>query len=88
MAAARIGAHPDLEITSAPVLGLFSFAHRGGDGPTARLIEAINADGRIYLTQTTHQGRFVIRMSVGQFETTEADIEMACDVIAELAARP
>ena len=87
MAAGRVGADPALEVTTAPILGLFSFAHVDGDEATRRLVEAINDDGRIYLTQTTHEGRFVIRMSVGQFETTEADIEMACDVIREIARR-
>ncbi len=84
LAADTVRAQPDLEITTEPILGLFSFAHRGGDDPTRRLIDAINTDGRIYLTQTTHEGRFVIRMTIGQFETTEADIRLACDVISEL----
>ena len=85
MAAEQVGADPALEIVTMPVLGLFSFAHRAGDAATAQLIEAINADGRIYLTQTTHEGRFVIRMSIGQFETTEADVALASAVIREIA---
>jgi len=85
MAAERVAAHPKLEITTAPALGLFSFAHVDGDDATRTLIEAINDDGRIYLTQTVHEGRFVIRMTIGQFETTEADIRLACEVIAEIA---
>ena len=70
-----------------PVLGLFSFAHRRGNEITQRLIEAINDDGRLYLTQTMHEGRFVIRMSVGQFETTQEDVALACDAIREICGR-
>ena len=36
------------------------------------LLTRINDDGRIYLTQTRHQGRYVIRVQVGQFDCTQA----------------
>ncbi|MEM7422466.1 MAG: aminotransferase class I/II-fold pyridoxal phosphate-dependent enzyme [Pseudomonadota bacterium] len=85
--AGLIDAHEMLEVVTAPSLSLFTFADRRGDAHTQRLLEAINDDGRIYLTQTTHQGRYVIRMSVGQFDTTEGDVTMAYEVIAELAER-
>ena len=87
LAADLVAADPALEIVTPPILGLFSFAHIGGNDVTARLIEMINTDGRIYLTQTTHDGRFVIRMTIGQFETTEADIRLACNVIREMTGR-
>ncbi|MCW1840795.1 pyridoxal phosphate-dependent decarboxylase family protein [Prosthecomicrobium hirschii] len=89
-------ADPDFELTSTPVLALFSFRYRphgfaGDDAALDRLntdlIEAINADGRIYLTQTRHQNRFVIRVQVGQTDTTRADVLMVLEVARELAAR-
>ena len=71
-AAVRIGATPGFEIVTAPALSLFSFRHAPQgvadlDALNRRLVKAINADGRIYLTQTVHQGRFAIRFQVGQF---------------------
>lgn len=86
MAAERIAAAPDLEIATPPVLSLFTFRHRAGDAATRALIEAMNAEGRIYLTHTTHGGRFLIRFQVGQFECTEADAAEACETIASHAA--
>ena len=83
-AAAAVAGTEGLEIVTEPVLGLFSFAHTGGDDATQNLIEAINADGRIYLTQTQVDGRFAIRMSVGQFDCTREDVQTACAVIGEL----
>jgi len=90
-AAARIGATEGFEIVTPPELSLFSFRHvRAGvtdlDTHNRHLVEAINADGRIYLTQAVHHGQFVIRFQVGQFDTTEADVMQACAVIAEIAA--
>ncbi|HEU0223128.1 MAG TPA: pyridoxal-dependent decarboxylase [Paracoccaceae bacterium] len=87
MAHDRIAALPGFEITSPLHLSLFTFRLAEGDEPTRRLLEAVNADGRLYLTQTTHQGRFVIRFQVGSIDCSEADIALACNVIAELAAR-
>ena len=55
------------------------------DDLNLRLVNAINDDGRIYLTQTRVDGDLVIRFQAGQFETTEADVMMAYDVITEIA---
>lgn len=88
--AERLGNEPDFEITSAPMLSLFSFRHVPTglvdiDGHNLDLAERINRDGRIYLTQTRLDGRAVIRFQVGQFESTEADVDRAFEVITELA---
>ncbi|TIP77277.1 MAG: aspartate aminotransferase family protein, partial [Mesorhizobium sp.] len=52
-----------------------------------RLVNAINDDGRIYLTQTRVDGQVAIRFQVGQFETTAADVDTAFEVITEIARR-
>lgn len=88
--AARLAREPDFEITSEPMLSLFSFRHAPAgvtdlDQHNLALVEAINRDGRIYLTQTRIDGRAVIRFQVGQFESTEADVDHAFSVITELA---
>jgi len=80
-----IAALPGFTITTEPILSLFTFT-LDDDTRTAALLDAVNRDGRIYLTQTTHQGRFVIRVVVGQFDTTEADAAMIAPVLAEIAA--
>lgn len=92
-----IAEDPDFELTSAPVLSLFSFRYAPADAGigariddldalNARLLERINDDGRTYLTQTRHDGRFVIRFQVGQTTTTRADVMMAWDAVREIAA--
>ena len=55
------------------------------DDLNLRLVNAINDDGRIYLTQTRVDGDLVIRFQAGQFETTKDDVMMAHDVITEIA---
>ncbi len=85
MAAERLGAVPQLEIVTGPVLSLFTFAHRGGDDATRALLTRLNDGGRVYLTQTVHDGRFLIRLVTGQFDQTRDDVEDACEVIEEAA---
>lgn len=72
------------EIVTEPILSLFSFRCPGDDAAQQRLVDALNDDGRIYLTQGMHEGRKIIRFQVGQFETTRDDVMMAKDVITEV----
>lgn len=84
--AVTLAALPGVEITTAPSLSLFSFALTAGDAPTAALLQRINDDGRIYLTQTLTGGRFVIRVQVGQFDCTRDDVMTIPQVVADLMA--
>ncbi len=89
--AEKLGAQPDFEITSDPVLALFSFrfappGYKGDlDALNRDLVNAINDDGRIYLTQTLHGGHQVIRFTAGPFEMEEKDAHIAFDAICETA---
>ncbi len=89
MAAEAISKIPGMELVTPPMFSLFTFrfAPPGQDAnaATQSLLEQINADGRIYLTQTTHENQFVIRLTIGQFETTQKDVEVAIKVIEELS---
>ena len=88
--ARRLAAEPAFRIATGPMLSLFSFRHEPEhvvdlDQHNLRLINAINDDGRIYLTQTKVDGEFVIRFQAGSFGMTEADADDAFDVIVEIA---
>ena len=83
----RLRAEPGFEIATEPVLSLFTFRLKGEncDARNQALVDRINDDGRIYLTQTLVNGAKAIRFQVGQFDCTEEDVETAFDVITELA---
>lgn len=86
----RLAAEPDFEVVSQPVLSLFSFRHRSSgdaDQHNIVLVNAINDDGRIYLTQTRVDGRIAIRFQAGQFDMTREDALVAFDVITEIARK-
>ena len=83
-AADAIAALKGFEITTPPILSLFSFRFEN-DAKTAELLDRVNRDGRIYLTQTNHNGSFVIRVQVGQFDCTREDVMMIPAVLSDLS---
>ena len=86
--ATKLAQNPVFEVVTDPVLSLFTFRLKGrDDAAQLALVTAINDDGRIYLTQTRVAGKMVIRMQVGQFDCTAADVDMAHTVITELGAK-
>ena len=80
--AVALGKVKGVEIVTQPSLSLFTFA-LADDAETEALLTRINDEGRIYLTQTRHQGRFVIRVQVGQFDCTAQDVAMVETVVRE-----
>lgn len=88
--AERFEQSDDFEIVTQPILALFTFRFKPAgsedlDTLNLRLVEAINDDGRVYLTQSSHDGDVVIRFTCGPFNTTEADVMSTYDTVAEIA---
>lgn len=86
--AARLEATEGFEIVTPPMLSLFTFRHLAAadlEAHNQKLLNRINDDGRIYLTQTRIDGALVIRFQAGAFTATAEDVAMAYDVITELA---
>jgi len=80
-----LAAIANVKIVTQPILSLYTFA-LSDDAQTENLLNRINDDGRVYLTQTRHEGRYVIRVQVGQFDCTRDDVRMIAQVVAELLA--
>lgn len=86
----RLNAEPDFEVVTQPILSLFTFRYKPEnsgdlDALNLRLLQAINDDGRIYLTQTEHDGMLVIRFVAGAFSMEQSDIDIAYNSITSLA---
>ena len=88
--AAKFENASDFEVVTQPILALFTFRYKPAkkedlDALNLKLVNAINDDGRLYLTQSNHDGVIVIRFTCGQFETTRADVMSTFDTVSELA---
>jgi aromatic-L-amino-acid decarboxylase len=83
--AAWVEASPEFALVVPPLLNLVCFAHRAGDEFNRKLLERLNASGRLYLTHTVLNGRYVLRFCVGQTHTESRHVEQAWEFIREQA---
>ncbi|HRZ38494.1 MAG TPA: pyridoxal-dependent decarboxylase [Candidatus Paceibacterota bacterium] len=75
------------ELAVPPPLNLVCFRHRGGDDVNQRLMDRLNATGRLYLTHTRLGGRLTLRLCVGQTHTEEHHVRAAWDLIRQSVER-
>jgi len=59
----------------------------GLDRLNERIMSAVQAGGRAYLSNATIHGRFALRICITNFRTTRADIEETVEVIREAARK-
>ncbi len=62
------------------------FRLEGDDERNRQLLEAVNATGEIFISHAGLNGRYVLRLAVGQQRTSEADVRLAWDVLRREAA--
>jgi aromatic-L-amino-acid decarboxylase len=67
-------------------LNLVCFRHVGGDEINRQLLERLNASGNLYLTHTALDGRYTLRLCVGQTHTEARHVTAAWKQIQEAAA--
>jgi aromatic-L-amino-acid decarboxylase len=75
----------DFELAVQPPLNLVCFRHTGGDEFNRRLLERLNRSGKIYLTHTTLDGLYTLRLCVGGTHTGERHVREAWRLIQEEA---
>ncbi|HYT31089.1 MAG TPA: aminotransferase class V-fold PLP-dependent enzyme, partial [Thermoanaerobaculia bacterium] len=73
------------ELAAPASLNLICFRHTSGDAANERLLEKLNSGGQIYLTHTKLDGRYTLRVCVGQAQTEERHVEEAWKRIREAA---
>jgi aromatic-L-amino-acid/L-tryptophan decarboxylase len=67
-------------------LNLVCFVHRAGDEFNRQLLDRLNSTGRLYLTHTVLEGRYVLRFCVGQTHTQARHVRAAWELIQQTAA--
>ena len=80
-----IEADPNFEIVAPTPLNLVCFRHLGSDELNECIMNEINAAGDIFLTHTRLNGRFVLRLCVGQSQTEAEHVERAWQLIRTTA---
>jgi aromatic-L-amino-acid decarboxylase len=85
---AWVAADPDWELCAPRPFSLVCFRLAGSDQRNRAILEAVNAGGEIFISHAVLNGRYVLRLAVGQMSTTEADIRLAWDVLRRAAELP
>jgi aromatic-L-amino-acid decarboxylase len=75
----------NFELAVPAPLNLVCFRHTGGDDINRRLQERLNTSGDLYLTHTVLDGRYTLRLCVGQTYTQARHVEAAWQKIQEIA---
>ncbi len=71
----QVGPEPDLSVS------FFWYDHPKGNEFNERLMEEIHKDGSVFLSSTSLNGKFVIRMALLVFRTKKHTIDRALDMI-------
>jgi len=85
--AAWVSAHPDFEIAAPAPFNLICFRHTGGDEINQRILERLNRSGKLYLSHTVLDGRYTLRLCVGQTHTEARHVQAAWQQIQEAAEK-
>ncbi len=85
---AWVESQPELELLAPVPLNTICFRHNPGsldeaglERHNARLLERINAGGRIFMTHTKLRGQYCLRVSIGQTETRREHVREAQQAI-------
>ena len=62
------------------------FRLEGEDESNRALLESVNASGEMFISQCVLNGRYVLRLAIGQMSTTENDVRRAWDVLVRESA--
>ena len=82
-----VGETQGWELVAPRRFSLVVFRREGSDEENERLLERVNGSGEIFINHTKLDGRYVLRLAVGNAWTTEDDVRRAWDVLKREAQR-
>jgi aromatic-L-amino-acid decarboxylase len=72
---------PGWEVCAQRHFSLVCFRREDTDEENEALLERVNASGEVFLSHTRLDGRYVLRLAIGNARTTEDDVRLAWDVL-------
>jgi aromatic-L-amino-acid decarboxylase len=76
-----VDADPDWELVAPQRFSLVVFRRNGSDDENEAVLERANASGEMFLSHTKLNGRYVLRLAIGNARTTEDDVRRAWEVL-------
>jgi aromatic-L-amino-acid decarboxylase len=78
---AAIAAHPSFEVAAPHPFSLVCFRFKGTDEQNRELLDRVNAGGVAFLSHTVLDGRYTIRLAIGNVRTTREDIQRVWECV-------
>jgi len=82
-----IRAEPDFTLCAPAPLSLVCFRYCGTDEQNRELLDRVNSTGEVFLSHTVLDGRFVLRLAVGNYSTCWRHVERGWELVRETARR-
>ncbi len=79
---------PGWELCAPRPFSVVCFRRDADDEANRALLERVNATGEMFISHAVLNGRYVLRLAVGQMHTSEDDLRLAWDVLRREAAPP
>ena len=76
-----VDADPEWELAAPQRFSLVVFRRNGTDEENEAIVERANRSGEIFLSHTKLNGRYVLRLAIGNARTTEDDVRRAWEVL-------
>jgi len=76
-----VDADPDWELVAPQRFSLVVFRRNGSDEENEAILERVNASGELFISHTRLNGRYVLRLAIGNARTTEDDVRRAWEAL-------
>jgi aromatic-L-amino-acid/L-tryptophan decarboxylase len=72
---------PGWKLCAPRTFSIVCFRREGSDEENEALLERVNATGEVFISHTRLNGRYALRLAIGNERTTEDDVRRAWDVL-------
>jgi aromatic-L-amino-acid decarboxylase len=80
-----VRAEPGWEVSAPRRFSLVCFRRDASDEENEALLARVNAAGKVFLSHTRLEGRYVLRLAIGNARTTQDDVRLAWDELRAAA---
>jgi aromatic-L-amino-acid decarboxylase len=85
--AALVDSHPKFERVAPVPFSVVCFRYKGSDQENQAIQERVNQSGRVFISGTVLNGKFVLRLAIGNLATTWQDVQEAWELIQGAAEK-
>jgi aromatic-L-amino-acid decarboxylase len=76
-----IARHPRFEVVAPVPFSVVCFRYQGTDEENSALMEAVNSTGEVFISHTVLHGKVVLRLAIGNLQTTWDDVQRAWELV-------